>query len=64
MKKLKAFCRFMLLHHIAFLQGIEVVFWQEMEVQQIPLAVEPFWAKDCVSLENLMEIDDDLECSN
>ena len=55
MKKLKAFCRFMLLHHIAFLQGIDAVFWQEMEVQEIPLAVLPFWARDCVSLENLLE---------
>jgi hypothetical protein len=55
MKKFKAFCRFMLLHHIALLQGIDVVFWQEMEVQEIPLAVVPLWAKDCVSLENLLE---------
>jgi hypothetical protein len=55
MKKLKAFMRFMLLHHIAFLQGIDVVFWQDMEVQELPLQVMPFWAKDCVSLENLLE---------
>jgi hypothetical protein len=55
MKKIKAFCRFMLLHHIAFLDGIDVVFWQGMEVEQIPLQVMPFWAKDCVSLENLLE---------
>ena len=55
MKKIKAFCRFMLLHHIAFLEGIDVVFWQDMEVQEIPLQVLPFWAKDCVSLENLLE---------
>ena len=55
MKKLKAFMRFMLLHHIAFLECIDVVFWQGMEVEQIPLQVMPFWAKDCVSLINLFE---------
>ena len=55
MRKLKSLCRLLLLLHVAFLQGIEAILWQKVEIDLIALECVSYLEKDCTTLENLLE---------
>lgn len=55
MRKFKSLCRLLLLLHVAFLQGIEAILWQKVEIDLIALECVSYLEKDCTTLENLLE---------
>ena len=55
MRKFKSLCRLLLLLHVAFLQGIEAILWQKVEIDLIALECVSYLEEDCTTLENLLE---------